>query len=91
MEQTAKNVIFSGRVQGVGFRFTALYIANRYKLTGFVRNAPDGTVELVLQGNTNDVNGCIQDIQESFAEYIRDVKIEEITFEAQYEDFKITF
>lgn len=91
MNQTAKHVIFSGRVQGVGFRFTAFDIANRYKLAGFVRNVPDGSVELIVQGNADDINGCIQDIQESFAEYIRDAKIEEITFDAQYKDFKITF
>ena len=41
MDQTAKQVIFRGRVQGVGFRYTARRIAARYDVTGFVRNLPD--------------------------------------------------
>ena len=91
MNQIAKHIIFTGRVQGVGFRFTALDIANRCNLTGFVRNLPDGTVEMLAQGSANDINDCIQRIKEAFAGYIREVKIEEIPVNPQYKDFKITF
>ena len=91
MNQIAKHIIFTGRVQGVGFRFTALDIANRCNLTGFVRNLPDGTVEMLAQGSANDINDCIQRIKEAFASYIREVKIEEVPVNSQYKDFKITF
>jgi len=91
MSQAAKHIIFTGRVQGVGFRFTAFRIANRYKLTGFVRNSPGGTVEMLAQGLSEDIDDCIREIKESFAGYIRETKIEEIPLDAQYEDFKITF
>ncbi|MHC4482519.1 MAG: acylphosphatase [Planctomycetota bacterium] len=91
MNETAKHIIFTGRVQGVGFRFTALDIANRYRLTGWVRNQPDGTVEMIAQGPPDDISDCIQDIQESFGGYIRETKIEEISPDPQYIDFKITF
>ncbi len=43
---TAKQVFYSGRVQGVGFRYTVKQIASGYEVTGFVRNLPDGRVEL---------------------------------------------
>ena len=43
MDQIGKHLIFVGRVQGVGFRFTAYNVAKRYQLTGMVRNVPDGT------------------------------------------------
>jgi acylphosphatase len=43
---TAKQVFYSGRVQGVGFRYTVKQIAAGYEVTGFVRNLPDGRVEL---------------------------------------------
>jgi len=91
MEQIAKHIIFIGRVQGVGFRFTALDIARRYQLNGFVRNLFDGTVEMVAQGKPQDVSDCIRDINESFSGYIRDTGIEEIPTDLRYKDFKITF
>jgi acylphosphatase len=91
MSQTAKHIVFTGQVQGVGFRFTAFRIANRCKLTGHVRNAPNGTVEMIAQGNADDINNCIQQIQDSFEAYVVETKIEEIPFDPKYDDFKITF
>jgi len=91
MSQTAKHIVFVGRVQGVGFRYTAFHIANRHKLTGFVRNCPDGTVEMLAQGHEDDITACIRDIEDSFPGYIRENKIEEIPSDPRYTEFKITF
>jgi acylphosphatase len=91
MSRTAKHIVFVGRVQGVGFRFTAFHSANRYKLTGFVRNSPDGSVDMLAQGTDTDIDDCIRDIKGSFSGYIRETKIEEILPDLQYRDFKITF
>jgi acylphosphatase len=91
MSTIAKHIIFIGRVQGIGFRFTAFNIANRYQLTGIVRNLMDGSVEMIAQGLSEDIDNCIQDIKESFADYIRETKIEVIPLNPQYTDFKITF
>ncbi|MHC4157781.1 MAG: acylphosphatase [Planctomycetota bacterium] len=88
---TAKHIIFSGRVQGVGFRFIAHSIANRYRLAGFVRNQRDGTVEMVVQGTSEAIDECIADIKENFSGYIRETRIEEAPIESQYKEFKITF
>ncbi len=44
------HVIFSGRVQHVGFRYTAYYMARELGLTGWVDNLPDGRVEMEVQG-----------------------------------------
>ena len=88
---TAKHIIFIGQVQGVGFRFTAFRIVNGYKLTGFVRNAPEGTVEMLTQGSSDDIANCIRDIEDAFTGYIRETKTEQVTFNPQYTDFKITF
>jgi acylphosphatase len=87
----AKHIIFAGRVQGVGFRFTAHRIAQLHHLKGYVRNLPDGTVEMLAQGYTEDVNGCIEDIKEAFVGYIRETRIEEHPIEPRYTDFNITF
>ncbi len=91
MADVAKHVIFLGRVQGVGFRFTARRISVRYELAGFVRNLPNGTVEMLVQGNMNEVANCLRDIDEAFAGYIRDTQIENVPPNAGYGSFQITF
>ena len=87
----AKHMIFSGRVQGVGFRFTAHRMAGRHRLTGYVRNLTDGTVEMLAQGPAQDIDDCIRDIQDCLARYVREVKTEEVPPNPTYTDFKITF
>ena len=87
----ARLVIFIGRVQGVGFRFTAHRMAQRHQLTGFVRNLPDGTVEMLAQGPARDIDDCIKDIREYFGGYIRETRIIEIPSDPKYKDFRITF
>ena len=56
-------VFYSGRVQGVGFRFTAHRIARGYCVSGFVRNLPDGRVELVAEGATAELDAFLRQIQ----------------------------
>jgi len=87
----ARHVIFRGRVQGVGFRFTSQRIARRYGLSGWVRNLPDGTVEMFIQGDEGDIQDCLNDIEEAFRGYITETEIEKAAPEPKYEDFKITY
>lgn len=91
MEQAAKLVVFSGRVQGVGFRFTALNIANRYHLTGYVKNLSNGSVEMLAQGQAETIDSCIHDIEDSFSGYIRQTDVETVTLDPNRKEFKITF
>jgi acylphosphatase len=86
-----KHVIFVGRVQGVGFRYTALRIAKRFRLTGFVRNKPDGTVEMLAQGSLEEVETCVEEIQDYFGDYISGTTIDEVPPNPRYTDFRITF
>lgn len=85
----AKHIFFIGRVQGVGFRFTAREVASRYDLTGFVRNTTDGKVEMLVQGRAEDVDNCIEDLQQTFS--VRNMQIEQAEFDPSYESFEITF
>ena len=87
----AKKIIFKGTVQGVGFRFTANSTARRYGIAGWVRNLPNGTVEMFAQGPAEDIDNCIRDIEESFSGYIEDTEISEQSPKPEYNDFKITF
>ena len=87
----AKHIIFTGHVQGVGFRFTAQRMATRYRLAGFVRNLGDGSVEMVAQGSAEDIEACITDIKESFAGHVQEVTIDDIPPDPRRTDFRITF
>jgi acylphosphatase len=64
-------VIYSGRVQGVCFRATALELARSRPVVGFVRNRPDGTVELEAEGSADEVERFLATVAQEFYGYIR--------------------
>jgi len=66
------HVIYTGRVQGVGFRFTALDAANKFKLTGWVKNLPDGRVEMVAEGEEAALEKFSAEINSTMATYIHE-------------------
>lgn len=59
MESIRRHIIFYGRVQGVGFRYYALHKATQLALTGWVRNLPDGSVEMEVQGPEEKIDALI--------------------------------
>ena len=58
-------IIYSGRVQGVGFRYTTHNISARYDVSGYVKNLPDGTVEVVVTGPAGEVSDFMAEIAEA--------------------------
>ncbi len=64
-------VYFSGRVQGVGFRYAALQVAKEFDVAGFVRNVPDGRVQLEAEGRAADVAAFVTALEERMHGYIR--------------------
>jgi acylphosphatase len=52
-------VVVSGRVQGVGFRYSTVYEARLLSLSGWVRNRYDGTVEILAEGRVEDVEALL--------------------------------
>lgn len=84
-------MIFEGRVQGVGFRFTALDKANLHNLAGHIRNMPDGSVEMLAQGRPEDIDNCIDAISRTFGGYITAIRVEEVPLKKNLEGFRITF
>ncbi|MCF7787433.1 MAG: acylphosphatase [Prosthecobacter sp.] len=63
---TAKNVLYSGRVQGVGFRYSTKRIASGFDVTGWIKNLPDGRVELLAQAlEADELEAFLEDIQQS--------------------------
>lgn len=66
----AKLVHYSGRVQGVGFRYTTVSISRGYQVTGYVRNLPDGQVELWAEGEATEVDRFLDAVNNKMAENI---------------------
>ena len=65
-------VRFRGDVQGVGFRYTTVRTAERYDVTGYVRNLPGGQVECVAEGSPAEIDAFLDDLAERMARHIRD-------------------
>jgi acylphosphatase len=66
-------VLYSGQVQGVGFRYTVKSVANGFDVAGTVRNLPDGGVELIAEGAREELDAFRQAIRESGLEhFVRD-------------------
>ncbi len=67
---------FTGRVQGVGFRYTTTRIAQRFAVAGYVMNLPDGRVELVAEGDKKEAHALIAALKDALARNISDTKID---------------
>ncbi len=87
----AKRVIFSGRVQGVGFRYTTKEIATGFDVCGTVRNLIDGTVELEVMGEPEEVEAYLEHITEEspVSHFIRELRIDEIPLLEEARGFNI--
>ena len=80
---------FSGRVQGVGFRYTVKNVALQYNVHGFVKNLPDGRVELVMEGPDPDMDRLLDDVRQRMNGYIKDVKAVEDPATGEFQQFFI--
>jgi acylphosphatase len=65
MERHRLMVLYSGHVQGVGFRYSVKSLTAGYEVTGAVRNLPDGRVELVVEGVKSELRAFQQAIRDS--------------------------
>lgn len=63
-------VVYTGRVQGVGFRWTARALAQRFPITGWVRNEPDRSVRLVAEGDRADITAYLAALRARMEEFI---------------------
>ncbi|MCI0376629.1 MAG: acylphosphatase [Gemmataceae bacterium] len=76
-----KRVCYAGRVQGVGFRYTAQRVAQKFPVSGFVRNLSDGRVELVAQGAGEDVDRFLAAVDSAMTGYIESQTVQTETIQ----------
>lgn len=86
------NVLISGRVQGVGFRYYAVSIAEKYDVKGFVRNIRGGRVEILCQGEEEELKSFLNEVKKGPAfSVITDILTEEIPENKRYNTFEIKY
>jgi len=79
-------VVYSGQVQGVGFRYTVKSVATGFDLTGSIRNLPDGRVELIAEGAKDELEAFRQAIRESGLEHF--IRNEDIAWQEASREFR---
>jgi acylphosphatase len=86
---TRARIIYSGTVQGVGFRYTVQRYAVSHGLKGWVKNCRDGTVEIQVEGPKDTIEELCQTVEEHFQEYIQNKDIQFSSPETVLKEFKI--
>ena len=84
-----ETVYFSGHVQGVGFRYSALQVAKEFDVAGFVTNLTDGRVHLEVEGRAVDVTAYIAALEERMHGCVRKVERSARTRAPQFRGFTI--
>lgn len=84
------NMIFKGRVQGVGFRYKSYLLANELGLTGDVNNLYDGDVELNIQGDRGKIDLFLEKLAKDRFIRIDDIEIKEKELINDEKKFKLS-
>ena len=91
MAKERRVVLFSGAVQGVGFRYTACRSAAGYDVTGTVRNLPDGGVQCVIEGEPLQIDAFLADLRQRMSGYIGGEKQTTLPCTGRYSGFGVGF
>jgi len=86
-----REVIFTGMVQGVGFRFTARAIARNHAVVGYVRNLADGRVRLVVEGQREENDRYVAQLKRRMADYIREADEATMAPTGDFDAFDVRF
>jgi acylphosphatase len=84
-----RRVLYSGTVQGVGFRATARRVAQSYTVSGFVRNLANGKVEVVVEGEPGEIARFLAQIGTDLGHYIEDTATSKEAATGKYNGFEI--
>jgi acylphosphatase len=91
MEKVSVRIIVKGIVQGVGYRFFTHHSAQSLKLDGFVRNLPNGDVEIEIEGNKEDILRFIGKVKSDSPGYVKGLEIDWDQYRDKFNGFHISF
>jgi len=86
-----REVYYRGRVQGVGFRYTARSVARRFDVVGFVRNLPDGRVQLVAEGTPQELDRFFAAIADHLGHYVHGCEQHTSPATGEFSGFEVRF
>jgi len=69
------HILFSGRVQGVGFRYTSKQVSDRFEVVGWVKNLPNGSVEMIVEGEASELKRYVAAVTSSTHGRVDDTQI----------------
>lgn len=84
-----RKVVFAGRVQGVGFRYTTCGIARGFDVSGYVKNLPDGRVEMVAEGTREELAQFVAAIRSEMHRNISDAAEMERAATGEFQGFGV--
>lgn len=86
----AKQITVHGKVQGVGFRYFVQHVAKKLGLTGNVRNCPDATVEILVEGDAAEIEKLIEEVRQGPPlSWVHRVDVVDIPASGAYSSFLI--
>ena len=86
-----KHLFYRGNVQGVGFRYTAQRTAAHYNVTGYVKNNYDGRVEIMVEGDPDQIDSFLDDLAQKMHGYISQVDSQQQNYTGEFDCFDISF
>lgn len=84
-----ESLFYSGRVQGVGFRYTTLQVAKEFEVAGYVTNLADGRVQVEVEGAAPEIKLFVAAVQERMHSYIRKTEQKTTKATGEFEGFQI--
>jgi acylphosphatase len=86
-----RTVFYSGRVQGVGFRYTAVAMSRDYPVTGWVKNLDDGRVQLVVEGPAKGVNDFLEAMRQRWKDNLKKEDVQNSDPTGKFKDFHLEY
>ena len=91
MVRQQQKVLYSGYVQGVGFRFTACRLAAGYDITGYVKNLADGRVECVVEFELDDIQAFVEALSVTMSDHVQSRTQQESPYSGKFTGFGVSY